>query len=136
MTGRLVAIATALGLAAAGLTFLPWARSGQRWRSSYEVVDVAARAGVLPDGLAGAAPVWYLVPALTGALLLAAALRRPLAAGALATTLGALVGTGSVLVHRSPLDAAAVVTAALALGAGTALCGAAVLGTVRKEQAG
>lgn len=132
--GALVALATALGLAATALTFLPWGRSGQRWRSSYEVVDVAGRAAVLPSGVAGLAPLWYLVPALAGALVLAAGLRRPRLAGAAATTLGGLVGTGSFLVGRSPLDTAAVVPAAMLLGVATTLCGAVVLGATREEE--
>jgi hypothetical protein len=128
-----MAVAVVLGLAATATTFLDWGRSGRRWRTSYELVDVADRAGVLPSDLAGVASLWYLVPALAGALLLAAALRRPLVAGILATTLGALVGTGSVLVVRSPLVTAHAVTAAVVLGAGTALMGAVVLVTARKE---
>lgn len=135
MRGRLVVLAAGLGLLAAAVTALPWGRSGQRWRSSYEVVDVADRAGVVPDDLAPLAPLWYLVPALAGAVLVAAALRRHRIAGVLATTLGALVGTGSVLVARSPLVAAASVPVAAVLGVATALCGAAVLVTARKEMA-
>ena len=128
-------MAAGLGLAAALATALPFGRSGQRWRSSYELVDVAGAAGVLPDGVAGLAPLWFLVPALAGAALVAAALRRPAVAGGLATTLGALVGTGSILVGRSPLGTGPAVVAALVLGAGTTLSGAVALGAARKETA-
>lgn len=127
-------LATALGLLAAASTFAPWGRSGERWRTSYEIVDVAERAGVIPAGAASLAPLWYLVPALAGALLVAAALGRPHLVTALAGTLGALVGTGSVLVARSPLGTAATVPVAAVLGVATALCGAAVLVTARKER--
>lgn len=129
-------VAAGAGVLAAAVTALPFGRSGQRWRSSYELVDVAAAAGVLPDGVAGIAPLWYLVPALAGAVVVAAALRRPRIAGGVATTLGALVGTGSILVGRSPLATGPAVVAALVLGAGTTLCGAIALGTARKESAG
>jgi len=133
---RSAQVAAALAVATTATTPLAWGGSGSRWRSSYEVVDVAERAGVLPEGVAGLAAVWYLVPALAGAVVLAAALRRPRLAGALATTLGALVGTGAFLVGRSPLVTAAAVPAAAVLGATTVLCGgAAVLVTARKEKA-
>lgn len=122
-----------LGVLAAATTALDWGRSGQRWRTSYELADVAGRAGVLPEDLAGLAPVWQLVPALTGAVVVAAALRRPRLTGALAATLGALVGTGSVLVERSPLVTATAVTAALVLGVATILSGAAALCATQEE---
>lgn len=117
-------------------TFLGWGRSGQRTRSSYELVDIADRAGVLPDTLAGIAPIWFLVPALCGLLVLAAAGRCHRLAGGVATTLGVLVGTGAVLVERSPLVAVPAARAALVLAVCTALSGVAVLSTARKEMAG
>ena len=117
-------------------TFLGWGRSGQRTRTSYELVDVAGRAGVLDGDLAWAAPVWFLVPAACGAALLALAVRRRTIAGALTTTLGALVGTGAVLVDRSPLVAQPAVGVAVVLGVVTALSGVAVVVTARKETAG
>jgi len=132
---RIAAAVTACGLAAAASTALDWGRSGQRWRSSYELVDVTGQAGVLPDGLAGAARSWFLVPALAGALLVAAALRRHGLAGGAATTLGALVGTGSILVGRSPLLLGPAATAALVLGAATTLGGVVVLVAARTQEA-
>jgi hypothetical protein len=135
-TDLLAVVAAGSGLLATAITFLGWGRSGRRTRTSYELVDIADRAGVLPDTLAGIAPIWYLVPALCGLLVLAAAVRRHRIAGAAATTLGALVGTGAVLVERSPLVAAPAARAALVLAVCTVLSGAAVLGTARKEMAG
>lgn len=132
----LAGTAAGCGLLATAATFLGWGRSGRRTRSSYELVDVADRAGVVPDALAGIAPIWYLVPALCGLLVLAAALRRHRVAGAAATTLGALVGTGAVLVERSPLVAAPAARVAVVLAVCTVLSGAAVLVTARKELAG
>lgn len=134
-TERTLGVVAACGLLAAGTTALDWARSGQRWRSSFELVDVAERAGVLPDRAAGLAPLWYLVPALAGALLVAAGLRRHALAGGAATTLGALVGTGSFLVERSPLVPGPAVTTALVLGTVTAIGGLAVLATARRTEA-
>jgi hypothetical protein len=130
---RLAAVAVVLVLVTTASTFLPWAGSGERWRTGYEVVEVADRAGVLPAGLAGVAPLWNLVPALAGAIVLAAALGRRLAHGALTTTMGVLVTIGSVAVRRSPLDTAAAVEVALVLGVVTALSGAAVAVTAREE---
>lgn len=128
--------AGALAVAVSATTFLGWGRSGQRTRTSYELVDVADRAGVLDHDLAWAAPLWFLVPAVCGAALVALATHRRTLAGALTTTLGALVGTGAVLVDRSPLVAQRAVGVAVVLGGATALSGAAVFLTARKEAAG
>lgn len=146
MWGRLVGVAAgrdvagvatgALAVAATVTTFLGWGRSGERSRSGYELVDAAARAGVLPDGWAWSASVLYLVPAACGLLLVALAARRAPVAGVVATTIGALVGTAAVLVIRSPLVAEPAAWAALVLGAGTTLGGVAVLATGRKETVG
>jgi hypothetical protein len=129
-------VAGVLTLVTTATTFLGWGRSGQRVRTSYELVDVADRAGVLADDAAWAAPLWFLGPAACGAVLVALAAHRRALAGALTTTLGALVGTGAVLVDRSPLVAEPAVGVAVVLGAATALSGVAVLVTARKETAG
>lgn len=117
-------------------TFLPWGRSGQRRRSSYQLIDVADRAGVLPSGWSSAATLLYLAPAACGVVLVALAARRHTVAGLATTTLGALVGTAAILVARSPLVAEPATRAAVLLGAGTTLSGVAVLVTARKETAG
>lgn len=129
------ALPTALVLATTASTFLRWGRSGERSRTSYELVDTAERAGVLPGDVAGLAPMWFLVPAAAGLVVLALAARRHALAGLGMTTLGALVGTGAVLVARSPLVAGPAVVAAAVLGGCTVLSGVAVLGTARKEMA-
>ena len=134
--GRDVSIlAAALALATTASTFLHWGRSGERSRTSYELVDVADRAGVLPEDLAAVAPLWFLVPAACGVAILAIAARRRALAGVVTTTLGALVGTGAILVNRSPLVTAPAVLAAAILGGCTVLSGFVVLGTARKETA-
>lgn len=122
-----------LALVTTASTFLGWGRSGQRTRSSYDLVDVAARAGVLDDDLAWAAPLWFLVPAACGLALVALAAHRHLVAGAITTTLGALVGMGAILVDRSPLVAEPAVGVAVVLGGATVLSGVAVVVTARKE---
>lgn len=128
-------LAAALVLATTATTFLDWGRSGERSRTSYELVDVADRAGVLPDDVAGVAALWFLLPAACGLAILAVASRRHALAGVVTTTLGALVGTGAILVDRSPLIAAPAVAVAAVLGACTVLSGFVVLGTARKEAA-
>ncbi len=132
----LAIIATVLALATTAATVPGWASSGERTRTSYELVEVADRAGVLDDGAAWAAPLWFLVPAACGLALLALALRRHVVAGVVTATLGGLVGTGAILVDRSPLVAEPTVGVAVVLGASTALSGVAVLVTARKEMAG
>lgn len=129
------ALPAGLVLATTATTFLAWGRSGERSRNSYELVDVADRAGVLPGSLAGLAPLWFLLPAACGLVVVAVAARRHALAGAVATTLGALVGTGAILVARSPLVAEPAVVVAGVLGACTVLSGVAVLGAARKETA-
>lgn len=118
-----------LSVTTTAATFGGWGRSGARMRSSYELVDVAERAGVLPDGVAALAWVWFLVPALCGAVLVAVALERGMTVGAGATTLGVLVGVGATLVLRSPLAAGTAAIGALVLGACTALAGVGLLVT-------
>lgn len=125
-----------LAVATTATTFLGWGRSGERSRSSYALVDVAERAGVLPDRWAWSAVLLYLAPAVCGVVLVALAGARASIAGVAATTLGALVGTAAFLVIRSPLVAEPGAWAAVVLGAGTTLGGVAVLVTARKETAG
>lgn len=101
------------------LTALPWGSSGDRSRSSYEIVDVVDRAGVMPPSTAGLAPLWFFVPALCGAAVVAAALHAPRSASILAGTLGAVVVVGGVLVARSPLLTEPATIASVFAGAGT-----------------
>lgn len=129
-------VAGLLAMATTVVTFFVWGRSGERSRTGYELVDIADRAGVLPDSWAWSAPLLYLAPAGCGVVLVALASGRARIAGAAATTLGALVGTAATLVIRSPLVAEPAAPAAVVLGAGTTLGGVAVLVTARKETTG
>lgn len=121
------AVAVAAGSTIATIsTFGPWATSGARARSSYGLVDVAERAGVVPAWVAPYTWTWFLVPVLCGAVLVAVALRRVRLAAIAAATLGTLVTTGGVLVARSPLviEPAAIIGAAT--GGVTVVTGVAV----------
>lgn len=133
--GRLTVAAGLLATATTAITFFDWGRSGQRTRTSYELIDVVDRAGVLEGAAARVAPLWFLAPAVCGLALVALATRRHLIAGLAATTLGALVGTGAILVDRSPLVAEPAVGVAVVVGGATVLSGVAVLVTARKETA-
>lgn len=95
-------IATTASTAA---TFLPWATSGERTRSSYEVIEVAGRAGVLSDSTELLAGLWYLVPIACGVALVGAAIRSVLLVTLTAGTIGLTVVAGGMLVARSPLGA-------------------------------
>jgi len=125
----------ALSLATTLTTVIPWGSSGHRARSSYALVDVAGRAGVLPDDLATAAKAWYLIPVLCGVVLLTAALRSTRPAGVAAATLGTLVAVGGVLVVRSPLVTEPGAAVGIVVGLLTASCGtvAAVTGGRQKD---
>ena len=117
----------AFALIATATTFLPWGRSGSRSRSSYDIVDVAGRADVLPTSMASLAPAWFLIPVLCGLVLLAVAARRVRLAAAGAATLGALVTAGGVLVARSPLVTEPGAIIGSVAGGSTVLAGAVVL---------
>lgn len=132
---RVVQLAGLLAVASTAATFLGWGRSGQRSRTSYELVDTADRAGVLPDAWAWSAPLLYLAPAVCGIVLVSVAARRASIAGLAATTLGGLVGAAAFLVIRSPLVAEPAAWAALVLGVVTTLGGVAVLLTAEEETA-
>lgn len=96
-----LAVGGSIGVAAAG--FLPWGASGRAERSSYALVGVVDRLGVLRGADAVLIRVWYLAPVAAAAAWLAAALgRRRLAAGIAAGL--ALTGVAfAEAVRRSPL---------------------------------
>src|SRR5262245_66012238 len=77
-------------------TFLPWLRSGDVWRNSYEVWRSADRLGVvsgLPLQIVHVA--WFLVLVATGLVLLAVALDRPAFARAVAVPLAFLAAVAA-----------------------------------------
>jgi len=111
-------------LAVLGVTFLPWAASGEVERNSYALADVADRSEVLQDSAERLIGVWVLVPLACGVVLTLLVTRRHRIASLL-LCLVALTVTGlSILVDRSPLPA--LIGANLAVPVGIA----AVLGAV------
>ena len=124
---------TGLVVAATVVTFVPWGSSGSRARNSYEIVDVADRAGVVPASLGSLAMAWFLIPVLCGSILLAIAARRVRLAAGGAATLGGLVTAGGVLVARSPLVTEPGAFVGVGVGGLTVMAGAAVLGTASRQ---
>jgi hypothetical protein len=86
---------------------MPWGRSGQTSRTSYELISVAARLDVLDGGWARLAPLWLLVPVLTGASWLALSISRSRTAATLAASVGLQTLAAATLTERSPLAAEA-----------------------------
>ena len=86
--------------------FLPWGGVGEVDRSSFEIVRVAGRNDLLPDGVAGPAKAWLLAPVALAVVLVAVAYgRRRLAVGlgtaiAVAAVVLALAVWGSPMVPR------------------------------------
>lgn len=120
-------------LATTAVTFGPYARSGTRARTSYELVDVVSRADLVPPPFDRVAPIWFLVPVLCGVVLVAFSVRWHRLAGACAITLGALVVASGVLVQRSVLVLEPAGIAAIPLGVLTAIGGAAVMAADRRK---
>jgi hypothetical protein len=135
-SGPLALTVGGLTLLSGAATFAPWGASGERSRNSYEIVDIAERADVIPGSLAGVAQLWFLVPALCGVVLVAISLRLVRLAGVGAATLGGLVGAASVLVARSPLvlEPGAIIGAVA--GGCTVIAGGAVLVTASRQGEG
>ena len=126
-----LAVAGAMGVLAA--SFLPWARSGEAGRTSYEIVAAARRLDVVHGVWATAAAGWYLVPLLVVATGLAAALGRRVATATLSAVVGSAAAGLAAAVEASPLDAEMGTSVALAAGA-TALVGAARLAWERRSR--
>jgi len=136
--GRGRAQSVALGVSLVGVavvvvgSFLPWARSGSRWRSSYQLLAVADRLGFTSGGLERwGVRLWPVVP-LLGAAALAAALHHRLAGAVLAAIVGAyaLVLVWRVAVAPLPGGAGLAVTA---VGAMMAVVGAVVAMLLRPK---
>lgn len=116
---RLLRNASACGAVATLVaTFLPWASSGARARSSYALVDIVERAGILSPTWAGLSNLWFLLPVLVGAALLAVSVGSARLVALTTGTIAVLVITGGLLVARSPL----VVEPGLVLAVGTGVC--------------
>lgn len=128
-----VALALAGATAATAATFAPWGRSGEASRSSYQLVEIAGRAGVVPDWASAFTPLWYVVPILCGLAFIAAAAGRPRSVGTVCSILGALVVLAAVLVSSSPLVTESGAVAGGLAGAVTIVIGAAIVVAPRPE---
>ena len=82
---------------------LPWAASGSRDRSSYQLVQFAERNELLPSSIAGVATVWLLVPFAGAAVVAAVALGRRRIAVGIGIGLAVATGALAVAVYQSPL---------------------------------
>jgi hypothetical protein len=89
-------------------TFLPFASSGERTRTSFELVSLAQRLELVPDRWPSAATrIWFALPFLLVVCWLLVVTGRTVA-GAWCSLAAALVATaGLIAVRHSPLDAAA-----------------------------
>lgn len=114
------AVTAALTLGALAATFAPWARSGERARTSYELVEVAKEAGIVTS-LEPLMRAWYLVPLGCGVVFLCGFFTARRAAGLALATVGAAIAWFSYLVIRSPLLPTGGCRIALLLGTACAL---------------
>lgn len=101
---RLSEVAVWASVVAAGCTFLGWGRSGRSVRSSYGLFEAAGRAGLLPESIEQVGWLFFFVPALAGAALLAHAIDRPRAAALLSLIIGTATTGATLLVVLSPLS--------------------------------
>jgi hypothetical protein len=117
-------VVTAIG------TFLPFARSGERSRTSYELVSLARRLELLPDRWPGVASrLWFAVPLLLALCWVLVVTGRATAGSGCALAVSVIALGALMAVWRSPLAIAGgwIVTA---LGAaGLACCSLVVLCT-------
>ncbi|HUW02971.1 MAG TPA: hypothetical protein VMW08_11505 [Acidimicrobiales bacterium] len=105
MSGPRVAhLATLAAVVAAACTFLGWAASGRSVRSSYGLFQAAGRAGLLPESVEQLGLLFFFVPAVAGAGVIAAGLGRGRLAATLALVVGLATITAALLVVLSPLS--------------------------------
>jgi hypothetical protein len=88
-------------------TLLPFATSGERSRSSYELVSLARRLEIVPAGWpSAAARLWFAVPLVLVVCWLLVVVGRTPAAAWCALAAAAVLTFGLIAVWRSPLDVA------------------------------
>jgi hypothetical protein len=106
---------TTIGIAGVAVaTFLPWVRSGEVERNSYEVARSAERLDLVDGFLQRALVVsWYLVPLACALVLLALARDAQRVAASVGLAVALLVSMVATLLAASTLDTAAGPIAAL-----------------------
>jgi hypothetical protein len=117
-------------------TFLPFAASGERARSSFELVSLAHRLDLVPDRWPGAATrVWFALPLLLVVCWLLVVTDRATAGAWCSVAASAVAGAGLAAVGQSPLTPA--VGWWLTLGGTVGLfSSAAVMLAMRRERRG
>jgi len=109
-----------LGLACGGLlvvAFLPWVRSGERERNSFELLRSADRLDLIDGAVQRATQLgWLLMPVAVGVVVLALAWGRHRIGGVAALFAGVLASVVGALVAGSSLDTTAWPAVALGLG--------------------
>jgi hypothetical protein len=126
---RLRAVSCAVLLAGLSIvvaaSFMSWIRTGTRRRSSFELVAVVRRLGVIDNPVvAGAARGWVLIPLLAATALLLTALGRPRLAAVLALCVAGSAIALAQAVNSAPVRAEGGVGAGL-VGAMMTIAGAA-----------
>ena len=97
-TRRLAAMATIAGTAAAVALVLPWVRTGDRSRSSIDLIGTAGALDVIEGSVrTGVVITWFLVPVLVAGAMLAGAADRLRLCAVLLVPLGPLLA-GVILV--------------------------------------
>jgi hypothetical protein len=100
--------------------FLPWARSGEVQRNSFELVRSAERLEVGVPWVGPLAVVWFLIPAGAGLALLLLGVGRTVPAALLALAVGLVSAVLGMVVLSSSLDAGIAPVLAVVSGAATA----------------
>ena len=94
-------------------SFWDWARSGSRWRDSYQLFGVAERLGVTSPTVRHVLQLWVLLPAVAAAGACALAFRHWRLAVVIGIVVGAAAIAASVAVRNRPLLAGTGCDAAL-----------------------
>lgn len=115
-------------MACALVAFAPWAASGRRERTSFELVRSVEELRIVPAPWSAVTPVWFLLPVACGVALLLSWRLRHLAASLASATVGLVVAAAAAVVARSPLVETAHLSVALVTGLVTLAASATLLG--------
>jgi hypothetical protein len=130
--GARITLLAAVVVAGVG-SLLPFATSGERSRSSYELVSLARRLEVVPEGWPGAATrLWFAVPLVLVACWLLVLIGRTPAAAWCGLAAAAILTAGLVAVWRSPLDVSTGWTVTSSGTVGIVASAAVLLATARR----